>query len=79
MMSIGVDTHKKTHVLVAIDEQGQTQATQTVANTPDGWARALRWGRDHGDSCCWGIENSGSLGKGFAQFLLTHGAPTSVR
>jgi transposase len=74
-MYIGVDTHKKTHVLVGVDDDGQTWGSRSVANTPQGWATALRWTRDHGDACRWGIENSGSLGKGFAQFLLTHGEP----
>ncbi len=72
-MYIGVDTHKKTHALIGIDDDGQTWGTRSVANAPQGWATALRWARDHGDVCRWGIENSGSLGKGFAQFLLTHG------
>ncbi len=77
-MYIGVDTHKKTHLLVAIDAWGQMHATQTVANTPQGWVTAVRWAGDYGDTCCWGIENSGSLGKGFAQFLLADGE-TDVR
>ncbi len=77
-MYIGVDTHKKTHTLVGIDDQGRTDSTRTVANTPQGWTSALRWARDHSDVCCWGIENSGSLGKGFAQFLLAQGE-TNVR
>jgi transposase len=72
-MYIGVDTHKKTHALVGIADDGQTWGTRSVANTPQGWALALHWARDHGDICRWGIENSGSLGKGFAQFLLAHG------
>lgn len=77
-MYVGVDTHKKTHVLVAIDAQGQMCGSQSVANTPQGWVTALQWGRDYGGACRWGIENSGSLGKGFAQFLLTEGE-TDVR
>jgi transposase len=72
-MYIGVDTHKKTHTFVGIDDQGRTDSTRTVANTPQGWSSALRWARDRRDVCCWGIENSGSLGKGFAQFLLAQG------
>jgi len=72
-MYIGVDTHKKAHVLVAIDDQGQTGGTHTMTNTPSGWAGALGWARDLDATCIWGIENSGSLGKGFAQFLLVHG------
>ncbi len=72
-MYIGVDTHKKAHVLVAIDDQGQTGGTHTMANTPSGWAAALSWAHDRDAECIWGIENSGSLGKGFAQFLLIQG------
>ncbi len=74
-MYIGVDTHKKAHVLVAIDDQGQAGGTHTVANTPSGWAAALQWARELDPACIWVIENSGSLGKGFAQFLLIQGEP----
>jgi transposase len=70
---IGVDTHKKRHVLVALDARGQTCGTHSVANTPAGWAAALQWARDRDATCVWGIENSGSLGKGFAPFLLSSG------
>ena len=77
-MNIGVDTHKKTHVLVAVGDQGRTLGTRTVANTPEGWAAALRWAREQQQHLRWGVENSGSLGKGFAQFLLAQGE-TEVR
>jgi len=40
-MHIGVDTHKKRHVMVALDGRGQTCGTHAVANTPCGWATAL--------------------------------------
>ena len=33
-MDLGVDTHKQAHVRVAIDDQGQTGGTHTMANTP---------------------------------------------
>jgi transposase len=78
-MDVGVDTHKKTHVLVAVGTQGQTLGTRTVANTPAGWAAALQWAREQQQQHIrWGVENSGSLGKGFAQFLLAQGE-TEVR
>jgi transposase len=72
-MHIGVDTHKKRHVLVALDERGQICGTDSVANTPAGWLAALRWARERERDRVWGVENSGSLGKGFAQFLLSSG------
>ncbi len=70
---IGVDTHKKQHVMVALDTRGQGCGTQKVANSPAGWAVALQWAHDRDATCIWGVENSGSLGKGFAQFLLSSG------
>jgi len=73
-MDIGVDTHKRTHVLVALDEQGHSLGTRTVANTPEGWADALAWAREQQHHHRrWGVEHSGSLGQGFAQFLLAQG------
>jgi transposase len=72
-MYIGVDTHKQTHILVALDEQGRSFAMRAVANTPEGWINGLAWARAWVGTHTWGIENSGSLGKGFAQFLLGQG------
>ncbi len=73
-MYVGVDTHKQAHVLVAIDALGQTIGARTIANTPEGWHTARRWVRERQPGhVCWGVENSGSLGKGFAQFLLEQG------
>ncbi len=69
-MYVGVDTHKQMHVLVAIAEDGRTQGSRTAANTPEGWITALLWARGQQQQHIrWGVENSGSLGKGFAQFL----------
>jgi transposase len=73
-MAIGVDTHKRTHSLVALDEEGRQLGAKTVANTPEGWTEALAWARGKQQQHRrWGIENGGSLGKGFAQFLLAQG------
>jgi transposase len=72
-MYIGVDTHKKTHTLVVIDEQGRAVGTRIIANTPEGWVGGQAWTAAWAGPHTWGIENSGSLGKGFAQFLLTQG------
>ncbi len=73
-MYVGVDTHKRMHVLVAIAEDGRTRGSRTIANTPEGWITALQWAREQQQQHIrWGVENSGSLGKGFAQFLLAQG------
>lgn len=72
-MYIGVDTQKAQHVLTALGDQGRRRGTHRSPNTPEGWADALAWARSLGDARRWSIENSGSLGKGFAQSLLGDG------
>lgn len=69
-MSIGVDTHKRSHTLVLLDETGHAVDMLTIANTPAAWSTALTWACRLATPRCWGIENSGSLGKVFAQYLL---------
>jgi len=44
-MDIGVDTHKQTHTLVMLTEQGGLVETRTITNEPAGWQRALTWGQ----------------------------------
>ena len=72
-MYIGVDTHKRSHTLVLLDATGHTVDTLTIANTPAAWSTALTWACRLATPRYWGIENSGSLGKGFAQYLLEQG------
>jgi transposase len=72
-MDVGVDTHKQSHGLLALDERGQTFGSKTVPNTPEGWASALAWRRGWAQACLWGIGNGGSLGKGFARSLPEQG------
>lgn len=43
MMTIGVDAHKRTHTLVAVDEAGRRVSERTVAATPEGHLEALEW------------------------------------
>ena len=43
MVVVGVDAHKRTHTLVAIDEAGRKLAEKTVAATPDGHLEAVMW------------------------------------
>jgi hypothetical protein len=40
---LGVDAHKRTHTLVAIDEAGRKLGERTVAATTDGHLQALHW------------------------------------
>jgi transposase len=40
---VGVDAHKRTHTLVAVDPVGRKLAERTVAATPTGHLPALAW------------------------------------
>ena len=45
MVVIGVDSHKQTHTVVAVDEAGRKLAERTVATTADGHLELLSWTR----------------------------------
>jgi transposase len=72
-MYLGVDTHKRTHEIVALDEHSRLVGTHSLDNTAAGWVAALEWAQRQAQTRHWGIENSGSWGRGFAQFLLSQG------
>jgi transposase len=42
MVILGVDAHKRTHTLVAIDDAGRKLGERTVAATTDGHLQALQ-------------------------------------
>jgi transposase len=43
MAVVGVDAHKRTHTLVAVDELGRKLGEKTVAATSDGHLQAVEW------------------------------------
>lgn len=43
MVVLGVDAHKRTHTIVAVDETGRQVGSVTVTANTDGHLRALRW------------------------------------
>src|SRR6266571_2541509 len=43
MVTFGVDAHKRTHTLVAIDDAGRKLGERTVAATRDGHLDAVHW------------------------------------
>jgi hypothetical protein len=59
---IGVDAHKRTHTLVAVDPRGRKLAEKTVATTSAAHAEAVRWARGRfGNNLVWGVEDCRSL------------------
>jgi transposase len=70
---VGVDTHKDTHVAVAIDGLGRHLGEVTIGATPDGYAALVAWATQLGPVAQYGVEGTGSYGSGLARFLRRHG------
>jgi transposase len=70
---VGVDTHKDSHVAVALDGLGGQLGQLTIAATPDGYAALVAWATELGAVSRFGVEGTGSYGSGLARFLRRHG------
>jgi transposase len=70
MVSIGADCHKQSHTLVAVDPVGRNVAELTVPNRPSQYPEVRAWAARLDAERVWGIENSGSFGRGLAQYLV---------
>lgn len=70
---IGIDTHKATHVAVAIDTQGTRLAALTIPVNPKRYSELERWSRSHGKVLAFGIEGTSSYGVGLSRPLLSRG------
>jgi transposase len=74
-MVIGVDAHKTSHTLVALDCNGRKLAEKTVEATDAGNAKALRWALlKFGDAeLRWGIEDCRHVSMRFERSLVDAG------
>ena len=72
---VGVDTHKDTHVAVAIDPQGRRLGQQTVSTNHAGLLTLIAWSRQLSTTCTWGVEGTGSYGAGLTRLLTQSGEP----
>lgn len=65
MVTLGVDAHKRTHTVVAVDANGTSLGQRTVAATSSGHLEALRWAEQWPERR-WALEDcrhvSGRLG-----------------
>ncbi|WP_033923513.1 IS110 family transposase [Sphingomonas sp. 37zxx] len=70
---IGVDTHKATHVAVAIDANGSRLACISAPATTKGYLTLESWASALGTIAAFGIEGTGSYGAGLSRHLLAQG------
>jgi len=75
-ITLGVDTHKDTHVAVALDELGRHMGTLSIPTNTAGYRELLGWARELGSIEQVGVEGTGSFGAGLARLLKAEGIPT---
>jgi transposase len=74
MIVIGVDPHKKTHTLVAVDAAtGEQRSCETVATSAAGSEHALGWGRRLQAERVWAIEDCRHVSGRLERFLIARG------
>jgi transposase len=69
---IGVDPHKATNVVAAIDEQGGLVGQETFPATRKGLRALERWAKRFPERR-WAVEGAGGIGRPLAQQLLAAG------
>jgi len=72
MVTLGSDSHKRTHTVVAVDEHGRQLGARMVAATAAGHIEVLGWARQWPERR-WAMENCRHLSRGLERDLLSAG------
>lgn len=70
MVTIGIDAHKRTHTLVAVDEQGRELAQTTTGTTSREHLALLEWAARLGSDREWAVEDCRHLSRRLERDLL---------
>jgi transposase len=71
---VGVDAHKRSHTLVAIDRSGRKLAEKTSTTNSSGHLEAIRWARGKfGASVEWAVEDCRHVSRRLEQDLIDAG------
>ena len=73
---IGVDTHKHSHTLGLVNNNGHEFDSTTIPTDAFGYRRMLEWAcrrTSDPERRCWAIEGTGSFGAGLTTYLLEQG------
>jgi transposase len=77
MVTLGIDAHKRTHTVVAVDPRGRQLAVKTIStNTKDHHLAVLRWAQQlagEGESLLWAVEDCRHLSRRLERDLLAAG------
>jgi transposase len=73
MLVFGVDAHKRTHTIVAIDERGRRVGQRTIKATSDDHLALVAWAAQLGDQRLWAVEDCRHLSRRLERDLLGAG------
>lgn len=74
MVTLGIDAHKRTHTVVAVDEVGRELGQKTTtATTSDDHLEMLRWAERFGPDRTWAVEDCRHLSRRLEADLLAAG------
>jgi transposase len=80
MIVIGVDAHKRTHTMVAVDAGGRKLGEKTVEATTAGHLAAMKWVHtEFGRHVLWAVEDSRAMTARLERDLLNAGGQTVIR
>ena len=74
MVTLGIDAHKRTHTVVAVDDAGRELGQKTtVATTSDDHLEMLAWAEQFGSERKWAVEDCRHLSRRLERDLLGAG------
>jgi transposase len=74
MVTLGIDAHKRTHTVVAVDDAGrQLGQKTTVSTTTDAHLELVRWADGFGEDRVWAVEDCRHLSRRLEVDLLAAG------
>jgi transposase len=73
MVVLGVDAHKRTHTVVAVDQLGRKLGQRTTGTTSQDHLGLLRWAEKFGKERLWAVEDCRHLSRRLERDLLGAG------
>jgi transposase len=74
MIMLGIDAHKRTHTVVAVDDHGRQLGTKTTETTTTADHLAIvRWADQFGSQRCWAVEDCRHLSRRLERDMLAAG------
>jgi transposase len=71
MVVLGVDAHKRSHTVVAIDDLGRKVGERTTGTTNDDHLASLAWAEKLGADRWWAVEDCRHLSRRLERDLVT--------